>query len=311
MGNRISQDESYENLRSSKFKQQRLPGWRPVPNIISSSIIFFCIGIVFIALGVILLIFSSKIIEISYRYEKECEFKSECNIKIPIESDMTKPILIYYELLGFYQSFRHFVNSKNSDQLKGRRDVSDEQLKIDCGHALTNGQMNKKKSIINTDLVEDENAIPCGLLAKSFFNDTYDFAINNEKIIPNETNIAWKYDIENNYNNSAYPEKQWIDMTDEHFIVWMRPAPFDNFRKLWGRIDNRDLKKGEELIVTIHNNYPVTNFNGTKNLILTTVSVIGGKNYLLSYSYIVIGAICVILGVFLVVGNKFLFNKEK
>ena len=28
-----------------------------------------------------------------------------------------------------------------------------------------------------------------------------------------------------------------MDMTDEHFIVWMRTAGLPNFRKLWGKIE--------------------------------------------------------------------------
>jgi hypothetical protein len=36
--------------------------------------------------------------------------------------------------------------------------------------------------------------------------------------------------------------KQWWDMTEEHFIVWMRTAGLPNFRKLWGHMKN--VKKG-------------------------------------------------------------------
>ena len=35
-------NEEYEKLKNSKFKQQKLPGWRPVPTITSTTIIFFC-----------------------------------------------------------------------------------------------------------------------------------------------------------------------------------------------------------------------------------------------------------------------------
>lgn len=37
-------------------------------------------------------------------------------------------------------------------------------------------------------------------------------------------------------------------MTDPHFIVWMRPSAFPNFKKLWGRVElsdtNEKLLKG-------------------------------------------------------------------
>jgi len=30
-----------------------------------------------------------------------------------------------------------------------------------------------------------------------------------------------------------------MDVTDEHFIVWMRTAGLPSFRKLWGKIEKR------------------------------------------------------------------------
>lgn len=47
--------------------------------------------------------------------------------------------------------------------------------------------------------------------------------------------------------------------------------------------------------------YPVTPFDGTKLFILSTTSILGGKNPFLGWSYIVVGSICVILGVVLLI----------
>ena len=33
-------DEEYERLKQSRFKQQKLPAWRPVPTITSTTITF-------------------------------------------------------------------------------------------------------------------------------------------------------------------------------------------------------------------------------------------------------------------------------
>jgi len=44
-----------------------------------------------------------------------------------------------------------------------------------------------------------------------------------------------------NYENAT--SKQWLNMEDEHFIVWMSMMPFNNFRKKWGRIEE-DLVEG-------------------------------------------------------------------
>ena len=41
-----NQDEVYERLKASKFKQQKLPAWRPVPTITSTTITFVSFGII-------------------------------------------------------------------------------------------------------------------------------------------------------------------------------------------------------------------------------------------------------------------------
>ena len=63
---------------------------------------------------------------------------------------------------------------------------------------------------------------------------------------------------------------------DEHFIVWMRLAGVPHFRKLYGRIEQPNLKKGDVLKFVIHNNFEVASFKGRKAL-WNWNSVFGGK----------------------------------
>ena len=316
MENKEPENEEYEKLKNSKFKQQKLPGWRPVPTITSTTIIFFCFGAVFIVLGIIILIFSNKIEEISLRYDEKCTGQTTCTIKLKVEKNMEKNIMVYYQLDGFYQNHRRYVKSKSDDQLNGK-DISFEAMKDsqDCDPVITNKEMGKTQSITGAALAENDVAIPCGLIAKSFFDDKF----KNWKVIDkledstplnvDETNIAWKADKELKYKN-VDKARQWIDMTDEHFIVWMRPAGLPNFRKLWGRITDTDLKAGSEIKVTINNNLEVSSFNGKKYLILSTVNAFGGKNSFLGISYIVLGGISIILAVVFVIGYN-LHSKYK
>jgi hypothetical protein len=84
----------------------------------------------------------------------------------------------------------------------------------------------------------DWPAIPCGLVARSFFNDTFKlfYNLNETKIlIPiDESGIAWKSDIENSFRNindneikelnltqnitktkiTDYTQVQWLDMSN-------------------------------------------------------------------------------------------------
>ncbi len=316
MENKEEENEEYEKLKNSKFKQQKLPGWRPVPTITSTTIIFFCFGIVFIILGIIILIFSNKIEEISFRYDDYCKDKNPCIVTLQVKNDMEKNIMVYYQLDGFYQNHRRYVKSKSDDQLNGK-DISYQAMKDsqDCDPVITNEEMGKAESIAGTPLVNDEVAIPCGLIAKSFFNDNFkewkltDEFGDTQALNVNEKDIAWKADKELKYKNID-KSRQWIDMTDEHFIVWMRPAGLPNFRKLWGRITDTDLKAGSQIEVTIDNKFDVSSFNGKKYLILSTVNAFGGKNSFLGISYIVLGGISIILAVVFVIGYN-LHSKYK
>jgi len=40
-----------------------------------------------------------------------------------------------------------------------------------------------------------------------------------------------------NNEKRNWTDIQWTNMTDEHFMVWMRAAGLPNFRKLYGRIE--------------------------------------------------------------------------
>jgi hypothetical protein len=55
-----------------------------------------------------------------------------------------------------------------------------------------------------------------------------------------DTDIAWESDVEHKFKNmeiANWQSKQWLDVTNQHFIVWMRTAGLPNFRKLYGKID--------------------------------------------------------------------------
>jgi len=56
--------EKIEKLKQSKFKQQNLPAWRPVPTVSTAILTFTSFGIVFMTLGVLLSVLTSQIVEI-------------------------------------------------------------------------------------------------------------------------------------------------------------------------------------------------------------------------------------------------------
>ena len=43
--------------------------------------------------------------------------------------------------------------------------------------------------------------------------------------------------------------------------------------------------------------FQVKSFQGTKSIVISTTSLLGGKNPFLGVSYIIVGAICLVLGI--------------
>ena len=303
----IDEDLLYENIKNSRFKQQRLPAWRPVPTILSIIITFSFFGIAFIFLGVVLLIYSKKIKfeEVDYT---DCEVGKNCNKSIIIKEDISKPVYVYYQLDGFFQNSRRYVKSKEVAQLTGDKPYSNEN----CDPVETNEEMgfiNEKKSINNESLNPNDIAIPCGLMAKTFFNDIFSFSINDKGIDVDQKNIAFDKD-KKLYNKEPDPSRQWTNITDEHFLVWMRPSGLPNPRKLWGKID-QDLKKDDNITINITNNYDVSYYEGKKKIILSNTTIFGGNNKFLAICYIIVGGLSLISAIFFPIGYKLQMQKEK
>ena len=145
----------------------------------------------------------------------------------------------------------------------------------DCDPVTTNKDLDIEIAYDGvTRLDPNAPAYPCGLVAKSYFNDTIDlFKILNgteggryvEHIKIFDDDIAWLTDVKYKFKNIDYPNWksiQWMDVEDKHFIVWMRTAGLPNFRKLFGVI-KEDIQPGMYQL-DITNNYDVSSFGGVK-----------------------------------------------
>lgn len=79
---------------------------------------------------------------------------------------------MYYQLDNFYQNHRRYVKSVSFPQLRGEN-YTVAQLG-DCDPILTNSDLGFKFAADKTTLLNpDGPANPCGLVAKSFFNDSF------------------------------------------------------------------------------------------------------------------------------------------
>lgn len=150
--------------------------------------------------------------------------------------------------------------------------------------------------------------VPCGLVAWSLFNDTYTVRVNGVVTRVNKKDIAWKSDKNNKFSNNIYPSNfqkgsliggaklnESIPLSEqEDLIVWMRTAALPTFRKLYGRIE-KDINANDNVTVVIQNNYNTYSFGGSKALVLSTASWIGGKNNFIGIAYLTIGGLCLSL----------------
>ena len=110
----------YEDYKKSKFKQQKMSGWRPLPTISCITIIFVFFGVFFILMGMIILIVISQLPEpIDIVYDKNCpkNVKGECSFEKTIENNMKNPLMVYYQIDDFKQNTRPYMDNKINEKV--------------------------------------------------------------------------------------------------------------------------------------------------------------------------------------------------
>ena len=206
---------------------------------------------------------------------------------------------MYYQIDNFYQNHRRYVKSRDDDQLKGKIKTVD-QLS-NCDPIRTIGDLGfKDVTNLNGDkLNNDEPANPCGLIARSYklAADFFHVKRPDGTDAPISTKgIAWSTDVNDLFIlPENYKKIQWLDITDERFIVWMRVAGMPNFKKPWGIIEE-DLPKGNYKLV-VESNFDVSPFEGKKKFVISTTNSYGGKNTFLAVWYIIVGSLWFVFAV--------------
>ena len=204
----------------SAFKQQRIKSWNITMSKKSLSLFYISCGVTFLLIGSLIVVESNKVIEHKLRYDNLDECKAHwlspsiCTLKLNLPEKMTSPIFVYYEISNMYQNHRRYNKNRDSLQLMGNtRSKSD--ISQDCSPVKTMGQLGLV--IDSTVLSPQSVANPCGLIAKSVFNDTYTISPSDTSARPVDISfkdISWKIDREEKFKKNDHPEVQWLDVKD-------------------------------------------------------------------------------------------------
>ena len=326
-----------EDSGLSAFKQQTLQAWEPILTARTVIPTFFIVGLSFIPIGVFLYHLSQAVQEQTLEYtlcksiqepnttcadlvrNKTCK----CKLYFTLEEDYRKDVFLYYGLTNFYQNHRRYIRSGDDYQLSSYP----QRLHMDCA------PFRIYKSEESTTVLP---IATCGGVANSQFNDTITLqyeanqtqtpvGLLNKKIAwPTDQNVQFFNPYGNtstsglfndtsrsSFFNESIHQLDTEDLSpnlyqDEDFMVWMRTAALPTFRKLFRRIDHSEnyfknsLPKGNYSLI-IGYNFPVKDFDGTKAIIISNTTFLGGKNLFLAIAYMVVGALSLLTGVFLLI----------
>ncbi|XP_025024979.1 cell cycle control protein 50B [Python bivittatus] len=249
-----------------------------------------------------------------------------CSLRFHLPEDFPAPVCVYYQLSNYFQNNRRYSVSRDDQQLSGLAWALRHPVQ-ECQPYRWNGS--------------GVPIAPCGSIANSLFNDSFQlfYLQANGSLAPvhlDKRGISWWTDTNVKFHNpelvngslplafngTAKPpfwprpvfELDHGDLNNtgfinERFIVWMRIAALPTFRKLYARIHHDNftvaLPRGTYYL-NITYSYPVLAFHGTKKVIFSTVSWMGGKNSFLGIAYLVVGSACILGGfVMMVVHFKY------
>ncbi|CDI81485.1 LEM3 / CDC50 family protein, putative [Eimeria acervulina] len=277
------------------FMQQRMSAWEPLLTPRRILFVLFGVGLVFVVLGFVILLVNSGIVECKVNYT---DMVGDLILKIDASTctdtsitEITGDVLLYYELSNYFQNHRHFMKSRSDKQLEGEVYTAASDVRTACDPRVESS--------------DGRVLHPCGLSAGAVFTDVFSAVAEDQQteieLDESREAICWDWDLstfknpsEEEMNAAASEVDFWLfnqtyasalhmdkpgvgwGVENSHFIVWMREAPLPVFRKVYARFVAQPLKLPFYLKVT-NNTYDVKSFGGSKSVVVTQASWLGGQ----------------------------------
>jgi len=320
----------------TEWSQLRLWAWKPILDETYVIVILFALTALFIPIALYIRHENNRVVMVrgTYHDEAGCRLSKDnlegrCTITLNITDDMKAPIYFYYELRNFFQAHKSYAKSRLSPGKSGTQpDLSVLEGMSDCAEGLHSGDPENNFAPDTTKALN-----PCGLIAKSFFNDQF-----NPTVVRKGTRIQlcptcnkdsgaterWREDDNWDDREIALPIDR-IQITgdttlksaesnvttkrgnsdgiklprldDQEMLVWMRQAMSQNFLKLHRVISKTNFQKGDLVELEVVSRFPVYQFNGQKGVVFSTMSGLGGQNMFLWIEFLVTGMLSGLSGI--------------
>lgn len=282
--------------KDSPILQQKLRAFQPIYTLEGTIGLLVFFSILFLVYGAVLYSQADRVFELIRDYTQDCD-KPVCSYNFTLPK-IEPPVYVYYEVKNFYQNHREYMKSRSYKQLMGKNLTKDEIS--ECKGVISGEELYDHTYIDGTAINDTDIANPCGLVARSVFNDTMVMYDSNGKEVKISTEgIAWKSDKDVLFvHPEDYEHKLWTDNRDERFIVWMRTAVTKNFRKMYGIISRDEPLPEGVYNFTIQNIYNVSSWHGKKKFLISNANALGGKNYMLGMVFLFVGMLCMFASLF-------------
>ncbi|KAF4663493.1 hypothetical protein FOL47_005718 [Perkinsus chesapeaki] len=219
--------EEEETRRHVSLKDRLINAWdallqqdykvsMPVLTPFTAVLLVWVIAAVLLSYGILIVVASSKVWSANVKYD------SDGQLVFPVTKNISGPVYMYYRMDWVYQNEAEFIKSISTAQLKsGASNIPPTRYGGKCG--------------LFDHIGDDDNvgALPCGLIAKSAFNDTFWVTVDREN---GSSDIPKVYMGKELTNDATVETVNPVDMRDEAFL-WKDangvPYGVNDFWLLW------------------------------------------------------------------------------